>query len=87
MNIFEENGFKQFGHENIWIKWEKENNSVISKYFATIKYTETDENNYVIIKDHRENILLNSNDPIEIENFFKIIRRDNKINDILNPEM
>ena len=88
MKIFEENGFKQFGHQNVWIKWEMENNSIVSRYFATTKYTgRDDEHYYIIVKDHSENILLSSNDPIEIDGFFKRIRRDNKIDDILKSEM
>lgn len=85
MKILLENGFQQFGHQNLWIRWEKENNSVVSRYFATTKYTgRDDEHYYIIIKDHSENILLSSNDPIEIDSFFKIIKRDDKIDEILD---
>jgi hypothetical protein len=90
LTLFEEHGFKKFGHQNIWIKWEEENGSIISRYFATSTFEPTKKNyrtgkyTRIVVKDHSENILLDSNDSDEIENFFKTIRRDDSINKLLD---
>ena len=81
-NYWKSRGFEVYNH-NIWIKY---NSNKFPKYFAT--YTSKIDNNVstlkFFIRDVDGNELLASNKTEDIDEFFKKLERDDKIDEILD---
>jgi Zn-dependent peptidase ImmA (M78 family) len=80
--ILQDNGFEEL-RKNMWVKYEIRNGLKIPKYFATSKI-HNNQDFFVLVKNDKGDIVLNTNNANEIRSFILQDKRDEKISKLID---